>query len=131
MSESCESIKITFKTVDDESYDVTVNQNSKISQIEEMASSMTSIPLNEVRFIYRGRHLEPEKMISDYGIEDGSTLYLVPRRSNASNNESDQNIWQGTPIQLAGGGTGHIVVGQLNMPQVILFKYFIFRVEIK
>ena len=39
------------------------------------------LPVNEIRLIFGGKQLEPDRMLAEYDVQKGSTLHLVLRLS--------------------------------------------------
>ena len=69
----CEETRITL----------TVVPNDSIANLKSMIKAKNGFPVDEQRIVYNGRNLEDDQTVSDYNIQDKSTLNLVlPVRDN-------------------------------------------------
>jgi len=62
-----------------------------LSVKKEISEKEGDCPLEQQRLIYKGRILEDDRTLSDYGIVDGSTLHLVKSRASSGAPASNNN----------------------------------------
>ena len=65
-----------------------VDPNDSIANLKSMIKVKKGFPVDEQRIVYNGRNLEDDRTVSEYNIQDKSTLNLVlrvPRRHNGHN----------------------------------------------
>lgn len=78
-----EEIDIVVKTVNNVTYPLLrISSITSILALKSLVSSVTNIPEERQRLIYRGRVLEDERSIHDYQIMSGHTLHMVARPEN-------------------------------------------------
>jgi hypothetical protein len=67
-----------------------ISQSCTVSQLRQSASEASSVPLDDMRVIYRGKVLSDDRSVAKHGLEDGSVLHLVGKPIVVDdNNESD------------------------------------------
>ena len=73
-------IRLSVKTLTGKTINIAVpSKDSLVSNIMFEISAKIGSPFNQQRVIFSGRQLEPYRSISDYNIQNGSTLHLVMR----------------------------------------------------
>ena len=73
-------IRLFVKTLTGQTINIAVpSKDSLVSNIMFEISSKIGSPFNQQRVIFSGRQLDPYRSISDYNIQNGSTLHLVMR----------------------------------------------------
>ena len=63
-------------------------QDAKVGRIFELLSKKINIPVDGNRLLYGRKELQSDKILPDYGIEKGSTLFLVFRLRGGSEQTS-------------------------------------------
>ena len=54
-------------------------RNATLDDLAREVQNVEGIPVNQQRFFYAGKQLEYDTLLSDYNIQDGSIVHLVPR----------------------------------------------------
>lgn len=62
-----------------ESRDICVCRSLQMGKFKERVASAEGLPLEELRLLFSGKQLEDAKMLADYRIRDGSTIYSALR----------------------------------------------------
>lgn len=73
-------ISIFIKTTKGVLCDVTVNELSSVFQLKEEIVSEAKLEVksaNQLHLIFRGLHLEDERTLKSYGIQDGCNVYML------------------------------------------------------
>jgi len=78
-------MKILVKTLNDKTIPLDIPEYRTVIQLKEQIQKKENIPVDHQRLIYLGKEMDDEignelserKSMSNYNIEDGSTLYLV------------------------------------------------------
>ena len=63
-----------------------MKSNYKIENIKEILNYMEGIPINQQRLIFAGKQLEDNKTLSDYNIQEYSTIHLGLRLMGGQSN---------------------------------------------
>ncbi|BAM39859.1 ubiquitin [Theileria orientalis strain Shintoku] len=72
-------LNLTVETMQGKSIQVQVSQNETVLDVKKKLEEEQTIPVDQQRLIYKGKLLENEKTIADYGIKDNEVLQLVLR----------------------------------------------------
>lgn len=88
-----QGINIVVKTVNNDLYNLTVEDSTSIIHLKSQIQDITAIEVNRQRLIYKGRVLVDDSVIRDYHIEDGHTVHMVARPANFQ--ELQQNAGAG------------------------------------
>ena len=96
-----QGINIVVKTVNNDLYNLTVEDSTSIIHLKSQIQDITAIEVNRQRLIYKGRVLVDDSVIRDYNIEDGHTVHMVARPANFQ--ELQQNAGAGQPNAAAQG----------------------------
>ena len=72
-------IEVFVKTLNSETLACNVDPNETIEDLKNVIRDMRGIPSDQQRMIFSGKQLEDGRLLSDYGIHNGSVLHLVPR----------------------------------------------------
>ena len=76
-----EEIQIKIKTtINSQLLAIEVTNNFKISQLKKECEKLTKIPSSLQNLVYEGQILINERKISDYGIKNNSTIFLVKKQ---------------------------------------------------
>ncbi len=71
-------ITITIKPQgSEESFSVTITQESTVLQLKEACVGKCSLALEDIRLIFKGKILKDEMTLAEYKIENGVTVNLV------------------------------------------------------
>ena len=75
------TIKIQIRTANKKVLFVEVNKNESIQSLKLEIEKQTQIAVLRQRLLYRGRELNNNKPISDYGVDNGSIIQLATIRA--------------------------------------------------
>ena len=73
----CPFIQINVKTLTGKCITLCAQESETISYIKEKIKNMTKIFNNEQSLIYKGKHLEDDKTLSDYNIQENHSLEYI------------------------------------------------------
>eukprot|EP00485_Elphidium_margaritaceum_P010439 CAMPEP_0202706140 /NCGR_PEP_ID=MMETSP1385-20130828/18605_1 /ASSEMBLY_ACC=CAM_ASM_000861 /TAXON_ID=933848 /ORGANISM="Elphidium margaritaceum" /LENGTH=256 /DNA_ID=CAMNT_0049364541 /DNA_START=57 /DNA_END=827 /DNA_ORIENTATION=- len=76
-----QEIQISIKKLDGDTFYVTLLTASTVSGLKEMIFTQEQVEPTLQRLIYRAQELKDTFPLSQYGIQNGSTLHLVVRRN--------------------------------------------------
>lgn len=71
--------KIFVKDLQNRTFQFAVDPSDTVENFKWMIENKKGVPADQQRLIYGGRQLEDGRSLSDYNVEDGSTLHLVLR----------------------------------------------------
>lgn len=81
-----EIINVKLKILgNDEMNEMEIPVNTEIETLKVLASDFTEIPTDQMTLLFKGKILEDDKRISDYGITVDSVVHLVPRKEDLEN----------------------------------------------
>lgn len=112
-------MKISVKTLDSQTKNFTVSDTFKVKEFKEYIASEVNIPADKQRLIFRGKVLQDDKLLSEYGA-NGCVIHLVERKPQTGGGSS-----QDGPGSSSSSSTGHshdgslgpnIVMGAFSMP---------------
>jgi len=98
-------MQIFVKTPTGETITLDVEASDTIVMIKAMVQSMRGYPRHEQRLIFAGQQLENDRTLTDYNIQDGSTLELVLRMAGGGKRGRQAEVVQiiiGVPLAIAG-----------------------------
>ena len=72
-------INLNVKTLDGRYFSVECDSNFVVDKLKVVIAAKEKISVDELRLIFGGRQMEEGKLLSDYGIENDSTIFLVKR----------------------------------------------------
>lgn len=72
-------IQIFIKTLQGRTITLDVDPNDTIQSLKQKIESKENIPVQEQRLIYSGKQLNDTFTLSDYNVQDQSTLHLMLR----------------------------------------------------
>ena len=73
-------IKVTIvSTIGGGSLDLETSPKATVQELKQIVSDKKRIPPSTVVFIFRGRQLADNDLLSQAGVEDGDKLFLVTR----------------------------------------------------
>lgn len=128
-------LEITVRSIDGQNHNLQVPRNLLISDLKCLVEEQTNVPPERQRFIFQGQPLQPHKSLSDYNVRTGHVIHLVTRSADMNNNNNNvvstssisssvnSNVpgvipqWQHFPVNIPGGGAGHVMVGQMHIAQ--------------
>ena len=77
-------ITVTIKQLDGQSFSITCSQDATVLGLKTMIMEERNLTMTRQRLIYRAQELiDNERMLSQYGVTDGSVLHIVIRPDNA------------------------------------------------
>ena len=76
-----EDIQISIKKLDGETFFVNISPTASVLGLKTIINDQQSVEPNLQRLIYRAQELKDDFPLSQYGIQNGSTLHLVVRRN--------------------------------------------------
>ncbi|KAH7433853.1 hypothetical protein KP509_07G089300 [Ceratopteris richardii] len=130
-SDITKSVEIKIKTLDSQVYSCSVDQNISVPALKEQIGGLTGVPPENQRLICRGRVLKDDHKLSDYNVEDGHTLHLVPRQAPQAGGTSSTAAAAGSVEQQVASdrsaGASHsrpphishsVVMGTFNVPDI-------------
>ena len=74
------TINIYVKDVSGKCYTLNVYAHSKIADLKVLLSKKAEIPTDQIRMMFNGISLEPDKLMTDYSIKKDSTLHFILRQ---------------------------------------------------
>ncbi|MFQ5819328.1 MAG: ubiquitin-like domain-containing protein [Candidatus Heimdallarchaeota archaeon] len=75
-----EKIKITIvSTIGGGSLEIETSPKATVQELKQLVSEQKRIPTSTVVFIFRGRQLADNDLLSQAGVEEGDKLFLVTR----------------------------------------------------
>ena len=84
-------MRLYVKTLTGKTIEINVSEDAGIRHIKWEIERKEGIPSSHQRYIYAGKGLECQRLISDYDIEEDCTLHLVLRlRASNVDPETDQ-----------------------------------------
>ncbi|KAG0216556.1 hypothetical protein BGX28_000070 [Mortierella sp. GBA30] len=102
-SSSDSPITLNVKTLESQTYAVSVAASETVLQLKERLATMLEVPSPRQRLIFRGRVLVDEKPLTEYSLQDGHTIHLVTRPADAPSNQHNDHPRSSTG-PAAGGG---------------------------
>eukprot|EP01084_Bolivina_argentea_P007878 14786_1 len=84
-----DDIQITIKKLDGDTFFVSLSTTANVLGLKTLIHDQQDVPTNLQRLIYRAQELQDDFPISQYGVQNGSTLHLVVRR-NPQNQQQGQ-----------------------------------------
>merc|ERR1719245_858899 len=76
-----EQIEISIKKLDGDVFCVSISTAATVLGLKTLIHDSQNVEANMQRLIYRAQELKDEFALSQYGIQGGSTLHLVVRRT--------------------------------------------------
>ncbi|XP_055378657.1 large proline-rich protein BAG6 isoform X2 [Condylostylus longicornis] len=117
-------INLKVKTLDSQTYDFTVDNETTVRQFKETIAEKTKISADLQRIIYCGRVLVDEKPLKDYDV-NGKVVHVVERpppstRTLAGSSTTNENTRRRNGTQIRGTpifrGLDGMVVGTMSIP---------------
>ena len=75
-----------------------VTGETTVAELKELLAGTAQIPAAEQRIIFAGRQLEDEKALSEYNIQQGSTLHLIVKSYTITWNNDDGTLIDTTTV---------------------------------
>lgn len=110
-------MQISVKTLDSQTKVFTVSEESTVKEFKEQIASDVNIPPDKQRLIFKGKVLQDDKKLSEYGA-DGCVIHLVERKPPPLG-ASAQDGPNGSSSTSTNGSLGvgpNIVMGAFSMP---------------
>ncbi len=74
-----EAIEVVIKTLIGDSYTIEIDHEATVAALKQKVQEQSGIPTGQQRFIFAASQLEDGIALAEYGIIDGSEIYLVLR----------------------------------------------------
>jgi len=84
------SLQVFVKTFAGKTITVEVEPDESIESLKNKVQSKEGVPPNQQRLLFGGKQLDSRKSISDYDIEDESTMHMVLRLRGGEVEEEEQ-----------------------------------------
>lgn len=85
-----QEITIKIRTFEKD-LEVQISNTAKISNLKEKIESVSKVPSNRQRLIFRGHLLKDEETISSYKISDKDVVHLIAKLENETNEQNNNN----------------------------------------
>jgi hypothetical protein len=83
-------LQVFVKTFAGKTITVEVEPDESIESLKNKVQSKEGVPPNQQRLLFGGKQLDSRKSISDYDIEDESTMHMVLRLRGGEVEEEEQ-----------------------------------------
>mmetsp|Transcript_45307 Transcript_45307/g.72416 ORF Transcript_45307/g.72416 Transcript_45307/m.72416 type:complete len:256 (-) Transcript_45307:389-1156(-) len=83
--DEAEQIQISIKKLDGDTFYVTISTTATVLGLKTIIHDQQQVETSLQRLIYRAQELKDDFPLSQYGIQNGSTLHLVVRRPQQQN----------------------------------------------
>eukprot|EP01083_Nonionella_stella_P032251 88295_1 len=87
-----EEIQISIKKLDGDTFFITISPTATVLGLKNIIHDTQNVAANLQRLIYRAQELKDDFPLSQYGIQNGSTLHLVIRRNIQQNNNGQVRV---------------------------------------
>ena len=84
-------IQISIKKLDGDTFYINISPSASVLGLKTIINDQQNVAENLQRLIYRAQELKDDFPLSQYGIQNGSTLHLVVRR-NIQQNQGQVNV---------------------------------------
>lgn len=74
-----DTISITLKYMDGKKIALAVEPDDTVAEVKEKASEQDKVPAEKHRLVLGGTKLDDDKTLADYGIRDGTELFVLFR----------------------------------------------------
>jgi hypothetical protein len=82
-------VQIFVKGLKGETHTFDVDENDDVLEIRKQYSKKAGIPIEQIRFIFKGQHLEDGRALCDYRIQKDSMIHSVLRLRGGIRDNSD------------------------------------------
>ena len=87
------NINIKVKMINNiKNYSVNVNKNCPVEELKQACAKKTSIPIESINIVFKGRQLDNNKYINEYHIENNDTIILIEDEENNNFNTLEKNF---------------------------------------
>eukprot|EP00854_Cymbomonas_tetramitiformis_P000867 gene867-1360_t len=76
-------MRVNIKTLTNDEYHLDVSVQTTVRAFKELLEDKAGVSSSLQRLIYRGRVLNDEKLLTEYGIQEGHTVHMVARPEGA------------------------------------------------
>lgn len=92
-SQIIDNKEITLKvlTIDDNKFNVAIQINQTIKDFKSKLESISEVPWNMQRLIYKGKLLENEKKIIDYSMSNEDVIHFIAKLNSEEPNDNSSN----------------------------------------
>lgn len=114
-------MQVSVKTLDSQTKVFTVSEESSVKDFKDQIASDVNIPSDKQRLIFKGKVLQDDKKLSEYGV-DGCVIHLVERKppplgaSSLDGPNSSSSTSTSSSGSLPLGVGPNIVMGAFSMP---------------
>lgn len=119
------TVFLNIKTLDSQTYTFNVDKNLQVSALKDKLATQIGVPVEQQRLIFRGKVLKDNHLLSEYHVENGDTLHLVLRQSQAqapsgssTGEATTNNFNRGQEPQPTAGGSWNRI-GQVSQSVVL------------
>lgn len=81
-----DKLEVYVKTLTGKTVTLAVTSSNTVAELKEMIQDKEGIPPDQQRFVFAGKQLEDDRMISEYHVRNASTLHLILRLRGGTKN---------------------------------------------
>eukprot|EP00271_Cylindrocystis_brebissonii_P022716 TRINITY_DN883_c0_g1_i4.p1 TRINITY_DN883_c0_g1~~TRINITY_DN883_c0_g1_i4.p1 ORF type:complete len:1753 (+),score=424.47 TRINITY_DN883_c0_g1_i4:201-5459(+) len=109
-------VELKIKTLDSRTFNIKVPKDVPVPMLKECIAAESNVPVENQRLICRGKVLKDEHRLSDYNVQDGHALHLVPRVPQQQQAGARGGVGGGARSTATAGGASGGAAGQNQGP---------------